>query len=188
MQGPYELKKRLGHLDPWRMRNQIDEVRAAVAERPALHRYVAIMAEAIVKAADRLCSIYGGDASRIWAEGSSAAEVDSRFRAFHRVGPKKAAMAVELLVSHFGVELIDLSGSNVAYDVHVRRVFLRAGLVDVDDIAVVTAAARRLSPERPGLLDLPTWLIGRGWCHASSPNCSKCPLTVACPKLTTRNG
>ena len=185
-EGPLELKRRLGHLDPWLLRAQANAVRGAIAASPAIHRYTEIMASAVVEAADRVCTVYDGDAGRLWARGSTASEVDARFREFHRVGPKKAAMAVELLVSHFGVELADLSGSNVAYDVHVRRVFLRSGLVDRDELGLVTAAARELYPDRPGLLDLPTWMIGRRWCHPV-PNCLECPLGAVCPQLTHRS-
>jgi len=186
-QAPYELRKRLGHLDPWRMRRQLAEIRAAVTGTPMLHRYREIMAAATERAADRVCEDYDGNASAIWAPGSSAADVERRLLAFHRIGPKKAAMAVELLVSHLGVELDDLTGTNVAYDVHVRRVFLRTGLVDVDSIEHVTAVGRRLHPERPGFIDLPTWLIGREWCRPTTPLCGACPLTHECRKLTARN-
>ena len=186
-QGPLELKNRRGHLDPWRLRSQLGAVRGAIAAPPALHRFIEVMASAVVMAAERVCTVYAGDAGRLWAPGSTAAQVDARFREFHKVGPKKAAMAVELLVSHFGIELEELSGSNVAYDVHVRRVFLRSGLVDRDDIGLVTAVARQLNPERPVLLDQPTWLIGRRWCHATAPDCPGCPLRDVCPQLTHRN-
>lgn len=186
-QGPLELKRRLGHLDPCRLRGQANDVLAAVAARPALHRFTKNMASAVVMAADRVCSVYDGDAGRLWAKGSTATEVDARFREFHQVGAKKAAMAVELLVSHFGVDLAELSGSNVAYDVHVRRVFLRSGLVDRDDIGLITDAARELNPARPGLLDLPSWMIGRRWCHATAPNCPACPLRAVCSQFTGRS-
>ncbi|MDQ3222632.1 MAG: hypothetical protein M3Q75_04045 [Gemmatimonadota bacterium] len=88
-EGPYKLKTRLGHLDPWLVRHQREEVRAAVAERPTIHRYVEIMADAIVRAAELVCSKYNGDASRLWAPGSMADEVDRRFRAFHKIGVKR---------------------------------------------------------------------------------------------------
>lgn len=47
-------------------------------------------------------------------------------------------MAVELLVTHFGIDLAELHGTNVAYD--VRRVFLRTGLVDREDIRDISRA------------------------------------------------
>ena len=76
--------------------------------------------------------------------------------------------------------------SDIAYDVHIRRVFLRARLADRDDRDHMIAVARRLHPTRPGALDLPTWLIGRGWCHPGVPDCAMCPLTKVCPKEIER--
>lgn len=186
-QGPFTLMQRLGHLDPWRIRNELDGVRAAVTQRPAIHRYTEIMPEAIVRAADRVCSHYDGDASKIWAVGSTVEDVDARLQTFHRIGPKKAAMAAELLMSHFGVDLGEPDGSNVAYDVHVRRVFLRTGLVEVDTPEAVRAAAKSLHPARPGLIDLPTWLVGRNYCRPTHPQCPECPIAADCPKLIHRN-
>ncbi|SDI91006.1 uncharacterized HhH-GPD family protein [Frankineae bacterium MT45] len=185
--GPYLLKQRLGHLDPYRLRHEASAVRAAVDQTPKIHRYIDVMSNAIVLAADRVCVTFDGDASRIWAPGSTAEQVDARFQQFHKIGPKKAAMAVELLISHFGIKLADHAGTNVAYDVHVRRVFLRAGLVNHDSFAEITEAARRLNPDRPGLLDLPTWLVGRRWCKAQLPDCGNCPISTECRKLTDRN-
>ena len=186
-QGPSELLRRLGHLDPCRMAKQHTAVQAAVQGPPALHRFVGVMADAITDGARLVCEEYGGDAARIWAPGSSAAQVEARLLRFTKIGPKKSAMAVEILCSRLGVPLIGLESTNVAYDVHVRRVFLRTGIVDRDDINVVKRAARELHPSRPGWLDLPTWQIGRGWCHSSNPECATCPLTGVCPKLIHRN-
>lgn len=76
-----------------------------------------------------------------------------------------------------------MHGSDVAYDVHVRRVFRRAGLADRDTVDAVRAAARRLHPDRPGLLDLPTWFIGRQWCRPTDPDHDGCPLRDVCPRL-----
>ena len=87
------------------MREQLEEVRRLVAGPPALHRYTSLMPEALVDAAARVCDEYDGDAGRIWADEPTAAELDARFRRFKRVGPKKAAMAVELLMTHFGVDV-----------------------------------------------------------------------------------
>ena len=84
------------------------------------------------------------------------------------------------------VELADLSGSDVAYDVHLRRVFLRTGLAERDDVNHMVAAARTLHPERPGEMDNPVWDIGRGWCHPRSPTCATCPLVMACPRFIER--
>jgi len=42
--------------------------------------------------------------------------------AFSGIGQKKAAMAVEILERDLGVTIRELKGSDIAYDVHVRRV------------------------------------------------------------------
>ncbi len=77
-------------------------------------------------------------------------------------------------------------GGAVAYDVHVRRVFLRAGLVDRDTPAAIDEAARRMCPEEPSLLDLPTWTVGREWCRPREPKCDDCPIGAVCERHTER--
>jgi endonuclease III len=110
----------------------------------------------------------------------------SRFDEFPGIGQKKAAMAVEILERDLHVPLTDLSGSDIAYDVHVRRVFMRTGLAVRDDVGHMVAVARTLYPQRPGALDNPAWDVGRRWCHRGSPDCASCPLLVACPRLVER--
>jgi endonuclease III len=79
-----------------------------------------------------------------------------------------------------------MEGSDIAYDIHVRRMFLRTGLADRDDMNHMIDVARKLSPQRPGELDLPARMIGLGWCHPGVPDCPACPLTAFCPKLMER--
>jgi uncharacterized HhH-GPD family protein len=186
--GPYLLAKRLG--GPFDLRVLADEperVAAAVAETPALHRFKNTLPRWITAAARRIIEEYGGDASRIWAPGSTALEVSERLSAFPGVGRKKAAMAVELLVRHFEVPLEGMECGTVAYDVQVRRVFLRSGLVDVDTPEAVDAAARHACPRAPGSLDLAAWLIGRETCRPRRPLCDDCRLGAVCPRLVDRD-
>jgi endonuclease III len=106
--------------------------------------------------------------------------------AFDGIGQKKAAMAVELLERHLGVPVTMMEGSDIAYDVHVRRVFMRTGLSDRDDPNELIAVARALNPARPGALDDPAWRIGAQWCHQRDPECSACVIHEVCPKLIER--
>jgi endonuclease III len=92
-------------------------------------------------------------------------------------------MAVEILARDLGKPLRDMSGSDIAYDVHIRRVFLRTGLVERDDVNLMVAAARALNPDRPEALDLPAWDIGRRWWRPVNPDCLACPLNHVCPRL-----
>lgn len=184
--GPYLLRERLGHFDLLRLAQQTEAVREAVARPPALHRFVRTVPGWISSASARLLAEYEGDASRIWPSGAHVNEVRERLLAFQGIGQKKAAMTIELLVRHFGVALEGLDCGTVAYDVHVRRVFLRTGLVQDDTPAAVGAAAARVCPEAPGSLDLATWLVGREWCRPRDPLCGRCRLGAACPRLTDR--
>ncbi|MBO4140358.1 hypothetical protein J5U46_09410 [Micromonospora tulbaghiae] len=179
---PYDLRQRLGHLDPARMTAEPEQVRAAVAQPRALHRFVNNMPGWLVAAAIIIVNEYGGDASRIWADEPRATDLATRLRRFPGIAQKKSAMAVEILARDLAVPIRELSGTDIAYDVHVRRVFLRTRLAERDDLDHMVEVARWLHPERPGELDFPAWLIGRRWCGPGTPDCGTCPLRSICPK------
>lgn len=120
---PFELQRRLGYLDPRRITDTAEDVKLAFATPPKLHRFVNDIAGWVVSAADIVLDQYGADASRIWNDNPSAAKLRARFDAFPGIGQKKAAMAVEILERDLHVPLTQLMGSDIAYDVHVRRVF-----------------------------------------------------------------
>ncbi|GAB3171877.1 hypothetical protein GCM10027259_07710 [Micromonospora palomenae] len=179
---PYDLRQRLGHLDPARMAAEPEQVRDAVAQPTALHRFVNNMPRWLVAAALIVVNEYGGDAGRIWAGEPRAADLATRLRGFPGIAQKKSAMAVEILARDLTVPIQELSGTDIAYDVHVRRVFLRTRLAERDDLDHMVEVARWLHPERPGELDFPAWLIGRRWCGPGIPDCGGCPLRSVCPK------
>lgn len=185
--GPYLLENRLGHFDLSRIASEPAAVAAAVAKPPALHRFVKTLPGWIVSAARRINDEYEGDAASIWPTGTPLAVVVERLRAFDGIGPKKAVMASEILLRHFGVELTGVECGSVAYDVHVRRVFLRTGLVDEDTPEAVAAAAARACPEAPGVLDLASWLVGREYCHPREPRCGACRIHAACLRRIERS-
>jgi len=183
---PYELKRRLGALNPSFLAQNPALVREALQRPPMLHRFKETLPRWICSAASRLIAEYGGDAERIWPPGSHVLEVSERLSAFDGIGRKKAVMAVEILVRHFGVELEGRECGQVAYDVHVRRVFLRSGLVDEDSREAIEESAAAICPGAPGTLDLPAWLIGRETCRPRAPGCDECRLGSVCPRLVER--
>lgn len=136
---------------------------------------------------------YDGDASRIWANGSSGAAVARRFLAFDGVGLKIANMAVNILIRDFDIELA-APMPDIAVDTHVLRVFERLGLLDRLEHSTLRSPkdkqalrlplrARELSPEWPGELDWPAWLIGKTWCHTRrAPGCRECYMESVCPR------
>lgn len=177
---PNELRSRLGTLEPMALRDRVPDIGRAFRTRPILHRFPDQVAGFVAAAADRVASDYGGFAERLWIDSPTAEELQRRLRAFDGIGQKKAAMAVDLVMRELGYEVRRPSGTDVAYDVHVRRVFLRTGIVGRDSPDEVVGAARELSPDRPAALDYPSWHVGRVYCRPRVPVCERCPLAFAC--------
>jgi len=177
---PSELERRMGTLDPTLLARRLDDIIAACRSRPMLHRFPNRFATFVHHAATRVSRDYGGQARRLWSGTPTATALQIGFAQFDGIGQKKAAMAVDLVMRELGVSVAAPSGNDVAYDVHVRRVFLRTGLVPGDDPALVLDAARELSPDHPAALDYPSWHIGRSYCRPTSPACERCPLEFAC--------
>jgi uncharacterized HhH-GPD family protein len=184
--GPFLLGQRLGTLDLEYLASHPAEIRAAVQLPPMLHRFKNTLPKWICSAAERLRDEWGGDASQMWPSGASTAEVVERLGAFDGIGRKKAVMAAGILARHFGVELAERQHGQVAYDVHVRRVFLRTGLVESDSLEAIEAAAAAIHPDAPDVLDLAAWLVGREYCRPRAPRCDECRLSQSCPRLTDR--
>jgi uncharacterized HhH-GPD family protein len=183
---PFELRARLGYLSPREFATHPDAVRAAIQQEPKLHRFINTVPGWVILAAQIIDDQYNGDASRLWSDTPAAAVLQRRLEEFPGIGQKKAAMATAILNRDLGVAISDLSGVDIAYDVQIRRVFLRTGLAQHDNLEHMVAVARALHPEQPGALDLPAWDIGRRWCRPTNPDCPACPLNFACPRLIER--
>jgi uncharacterized HhH-GPD family protein len=180
---PYLLAQRLGEWSPEYVAEHRDEVVAAFVQPPALHRFPTQTADWVVENSAVVLDEYGGDASRIWSDQPTAAELQARFHSLRGISQKKAAMAVEILERDLGVPVRDMHGSDVAYDVHIRRVFVRTGLAKYDDQGHMIAVARQANPARPGALDLPAWVIGREWCRPTGPVCDACAIGDVCARF-----
>ena len=174
---PYRLKERLHHFDLNKIANMdIDELTGIIKEKPALHRYPSNIAKYLKAASELLISKYESNASNIWANGASAAEIVSRLEAFKGISHKKAALGSLLLVRDLGIDIKDKENINIAYDIHIRRICLRTGFCSQDTIEDVTMVGKRLLPEFPGRLTSSFWAIGRDICRPTNPLCSECPL------------
>lgn len=178
---PYRLKDRLHHFDLNKIADMdVEELTNAIKTKPALHRYPSNIAKYIKSATQLLISKYESDASNIWLNGASAAEIVSRLEEFKGISHKKAALGSLLLVRDLGINIKDKENINLAYDIHIRRICLRAGFCTQDTIEDVTAAGKRILPEFPGRLTSSFWAIGRDICRPSNPLCSACPLDDVC--------
>lgn len=145
------------------------------------------------KAAAKLIRDYGGDASHIWRDCRTAGEVIERLDEFSGISQKKAHMAARILHEE-EVNFSRWGEINLAVDVHIRRVWKRAGLARDLSVAGIMRAATELKPDYPGELDYPTWIIGMEWCHSRGADCygeqhedgDSCPLLRLCPRNGVR--
>jgi uncharacterized HhH-GPD family protein len=102
--GPYELKKRLGHLDAGRIAAlDPDQLVAVFRERPALHRFPGSMAKRVQELCAAIESQYGGDAGRVWRDAATGQELASRLKKLPGFGEMKVKITVAVLAKKFDV-------------------------------------------------------------------------------------
>ncbi len=134
-----------------------------------------------LKDAAMLVMAHGGDTSAIWRK-SSPRETIKKLRRIYGVGKHIASMVVRILHDNLGMFSEQKHEIDVKSDVHLMRVFKRAGLTESESDVAAANAARELHPAFPGALDWPAWNIGRNWCFSDGPNCTECPLDAVCEK------
>ena len=101
---PLELKRRFGTLEAVKIAEaDPGELDRIFREKPALHRYPGTMAERTQDLAGAIASEYGGDASRVWSEAESGADLERRLLDLPGIGPMKARSLIAILVKRFGV-------------------------------------------------------------------------------------
>jgi endonuclease III len=163
------------------------DVSRLMSEPEPLHRFVDTMSALFQSAVQRIKNQYAGNAARIWTGSPSSAEVVYRFLQFEGVGPKIGSMAANILAREFKMPFADYFSIDISADVHVRRVFSRPGLCAADaTVEQVIYKAKALHPEFPGMMDLPSWEIGRNWCKARGPECDGCYMRDLCPTAKGR--
>lgn len=178
---PYRLWERLQHFDLHRIADMdMAQLTEMIRMKPALHRYPANMASYLKAAAALLIAKYASDASNIWSTGVSAAEIIARLEEFKGISHKKAALGALLLARDLEIDIKDKENIPIVYDIHIRRICLRAGFCKQDTLDDVTAAGKWLMPEFPGRLTSSFWAIGRDICRPADPLCNVCPLNDVC--------
>ncbi len=107
-QGPYELKRRLGHLNPKKIAAMPEEeFQRVMAEKPAIHRYPRSMATRVQDACRVLVTEYGGRASNIWDGQPDARTVMQRLGTVPGIGKTKQHLAMIILGRYYGVDIPD---------------------------------------------------------------------------------
>jgi len=185
---PYRISEKLGGFSMGTLcKLSRADVNRLMTQPESLHRFVDKMSGFFQTAVQRISEHYAGDAARIWAGRTSSAEVVYRFLEFDGVGPKIGSMAANILAREFKIPFADYFSIDISADVHVRRVFARLGLCAADATAEqVIYKAKALYPEFPGMMDLPSWEIGRNWCKARCPECAGCYMNNLCPTASKK--
>jgi len=103
--GPLELRRRIGTLDA-RAIAEMEPARlqAAFAERPALHRFPANMAQRTQELCVVIARDFAGDATRIWREAVDGRDLKRRLLSLPGIGEMKATTLVGILGRRFGVQ------------------------------------------------------------------------------------
>ncbi len=182
---PYDMKMRLGHLDPQLIyKMSLEELTELFLQLPRKPRYVNDAPKTVYDLTRFVIEECSGDASLVW-EGRRAADVNRILRSIHGVGPGIANMGVLLIEKAFGVRFSDLDRTrmDIKPDVHTVRVLYRLGVSESETIAAAITASRLMNPSFPGGLDGALWEIGRQWCFASNPNCEDCPMSKDCARV-----
>lgn len=152
----------------------------------AFHRHYKTFARLLPLAAEHILTHYAGDPRKIWNGQKDIDEVKRRLNEIPAIGPALANMAVLILARNHGL----LGGKrakkqlDVKPDVHVQRVFFRAGLVPPGaSLEDVVSVARQLAPDFPASMDAPAWDIGKNWCRPRRPDCTECRIGGVCPRV-----
>lgn len=102
--GPWELQKRLGHLDAARIAAMPpEELDRVFRERPALHRFPGSMARRVQELCAGIASQYGGDAGAVWRDAATGKELATRLKKLPGFGEMKVKIAMAVLAKKFDV-------------------------------------------------------------------------------------
>ncbi len=183
---PYDMKERLGHLDPHRIYlMSVTDLADLIGSLPRHPRYTRDAPRTIYDLTRIVVDECGGDAAKIW-KGKRASEVNRTFNSVFGVGPGIASMAVLLIEKIFNIRFDgpDHAQMDIKPDVHTVRVLYRLGVSNEQTENAAIDASRRLSAAFPGELDSALWELGRKYCHSKNPECALCPMNNLCAKKT----
>jgi uncharacterized HhH-GPD family protein len=102
--GPYELRRRIGTLEPARIAAMDPQaLEAAFTTRPALHRFPANMARRTQALCAAIVRDYGGDAGRVWREATDGEDLQRRLLGLPGIGEMKAKTLIAIIGKRLGV-------------------------------------------------------------------------------------
>ncbi|MFF0136828.1 HhH-GPD-type base excision DNA repair protein [Streptomyces sp. NPDC005227] len=104
--GPYTIAQRMGSddLDAHEIASyDPEEFAALLSAKPAVHRYPGSMGKRIHQLCQYLVEHYDGDASSVWKDAGTGAELLRRLKDLPGFGPQKAQIFLALLGKQLGV-------------------------------------------------------------------------------------
>jgi uncharacterized HhH-GPD family protein len=153
--GPATLKARLGDsLDAGVIAAMDPEALVQVfCDKPALHRYPAVMARRTHDLCAHLCETYGGNAQKVWDGPLEAPALLERLRALPGYGDEKAKIFLAILAKRFNVrpagweETAGPFGDSVPRS--VADIYDKASLGEVRSFKKAMKAAKRDKQGQP---------------------------------------
>jgi uncharacterized HhH-GPD family protein len=100
--GPLVIRERLGSLDAAALAEA--DLDPLFRQRPAVHRYPAVMARRVHELAVHIRDHYDGDAGRVWTDAPDAAALRANLLALPGFGEMKVKALGSVLAKRFGVE------------------------------------------------------------------------------------
>src|SRR5207247_8174022 len=102
---PYELDRRLGHLDVRTIASMDPErLDKVFRERPALHRFPGNMARRVQAMCAVVVKDYGGDAASVWRGATDGDDLAARISKLPGFGEMKTKILIAVLAKRFGVK------------------------------------------------------------------------------------
>src|SRR5437899_7832199 len=103
--GPYELKRRLGHLDVRKIASMDPEnLDTVFRERPALHRFPGNMARRVQAMCAVVVKDYGGDAASVWRGATDGDDLAARISKLPGFGEMKTKILIAVLAERVEVK------------------------------------------------------------------------------------
>jgi uncharacterized HhH-GPD family protein len=103
--GPDTLRRRLGHLEASRIAEMPeDDLVRMCCDKPAIHRFPAVMGRRIHALCAVLTADYGGRGDNVWRDVATGGELYHRLRSLPGYGDEKSRIFVALLGKRQGVQ------------------------------------------------------------------------------------
>jgi uncharacterized HhH-GPD family protein len=103
--GPLVIKQRLGAIDADTLAQA--DLEPVFLEKPAIHRYPAVMAKRVHDLAVHIRDQYDGDAARVWTAAADSSELRANLLGLPGFGQMKIKSLGSVLSQQFGVSAAD---------------------------------------------------------------------------------